>query len=158
MANDRVSRMRSGRFARWCALLLAWSIAFATVCSLAWADDPAPADAKGPFTDTEKEARQLYSQGQIHYSLGEYDEAVAAFRRAYELTAAPGLLFNIAQAHRLNSDCKQALEAYRHFARLVPTSEHRGEAEKQSAALTVRCGVVPPPAPRSEVADPAQAV
>src|SRR5262245_39858135 len=88
--------------------------------------------ARGDAPDAgsrEKQARELFARGQTHYSLGEYEQAVADFRRAYELTAAPGLLFNIAQAHRLNGDCKQALEIYRHFVRLAPESEYRAEAE-----------------------------
>src|SRR6185295_10904221 len=64
---------------------------------------------------------------------------------------------NIAQAHRLNGECKPALEAYRHFTRLVPTSEYRAESDTQIAALTVRCGeVAPTPARRPEAPKPAQ--
>jgi len=116
--------------------------------------------ARADDADKDKEARQLYSQGQIHYSLGEYEQAVGAFRRAYELSGAPGLLFNIAQAHRLNGECKPALEAYRHFKRLAPTSDYRAEAETQIAALTVRCGEVTPAAPPSQAegAKPPQSV
>jgi len=97
--------------------------------------------AAGSAAD-DKEARSLFNQGQVHYSLGEYEQAIADFRRAYELTSAPGLLFNIAQAHRLNGQCKQALEIYRHFVRLAPQSESRAEAQTQIAALAVRCGAV----------------
>jgi tetratricopeptide (TPR) repeat protein len=91
--------------------------------------------------DADKQARGLFEQGQVHYSLGEYDQAIAAFRKAYELTSAPGLLFNIAQAHRLNGQCKEALEVYRHFIRLAPDSQYRAEADQQVAALAIRCGV-----------------
>lgn len=86
------------------------------------------------------EARRAYEAGTKHYSLGEYDEAVALFRQAYDLSAAPGLLFNIAQAQRLAGRCAPALEAYKHFVRLDPTSAYRGEAEMQIAHLTPRCG------------------
>jgi tetratricopeptide (TPR) repeat protein len=111
--------------------------------SVARADD-GPADvAEATRKDADNEARALFARGQIHYSLGEYEQAIGQFRRAYELTSAPGLLFNIAQAHRLNGDCKQALEVYRHFIRLAPGSEYRGEADAQVATLTARCGAQP---------------
>jgi len=144
------------------ALLVATVAAAATTSGIARAADAsaAPAAAAASGGESEKEARLLFAQGQIHYSLGEYDLAVSAFRRAYELSAAPGLLFNIGQAHRLNGECKPALEAYRHFVRLVPTSEYRAEADTQIAALTVRCGEAAPPAPanRPEVVKPAPSI
>src|SRR5262249_34851212 len=65
-------------------------------------------------------AKRLFNQGQVHYSLGEYDQAISEFRAAYQLSSAPGLLFNIAQAYRLKGDCRQALEVYKHFLRLAP--------------------------------------
>src|SRR5262252_1876052 len=117
--------MRSRSFARRSALLLAWLAGIAATSPVARAADTAPAGGEAPGAGANKEAREFYSRGQIHYSLGEYDQAVAAFRRAYELSAAPGLLFNIAQAHRLNGQCKEALAVYRHFTRLVPDSEYR---------------------------------
>jgi tetratricopeptide (TPR) repeat protein len=114
--------------------------------------DAPPSAPETRTADAEKEARGLFAQGQIHYSLGEYPQAIAQFRRAYELTSAPGLLFNIAQAHRLDGDCKQALEVYRHFVRLAPGSPYRAEADAQIAALLPRCGPGSAPASPAPVA------
>jgi hypothetical protein len=125
------------------SLLIASVFGSSVISSVALA-----AEASVPHADVggddEKEARGMFMQGQVHYSLGEYAQAIAQFRRAYELTSAPGLLFNVAQAHRLAGQCPQALEVYRHFARLVPESEHRPEAEKHIEALVARCGAPPP--------------
>jgi tetratricopeptide (TPR) repeat protein len=115
------------------------------------ADGP-PIAPEAKTAEAEKEARGLFAQGQIHYSLGEYQQAIAQFRRAYELTSAPGLLFNIAQAHRLDGDCKQALEVYRHFVRLAPESPYRAEADVQIGALAPRCGAGAAPALPAPVA------
>jgi tetratricopeptide (TPR) repeat protein len=132
---------------RW-ALLLAIAVAGGASARLARAAAADPATAETPATEPDTDARRLFAQGQVHYSLGEYEQAITAFRRAYELSKAPGLLFNVAQAYRLNGDCKQALEVYRHFTRLVPDSEYRLEADTHIAALVVRCGeAVPPSAP-----------
>src|SRR4051812_14843514 len=114
-----------------------------------------PSVAPAAEGGNEKEARELFTQGQLHYSLGEYDEAIVQFRRAYELTAAPGLLFNIAQAHRLAGQCKRAIDVYRHFIRLAPESEYRAEADMHVASLVLRCGAATPaPADETTVASP----
>ena len=108
------------------------------------------------------EARRDYEQGRAHYALGEYPEAIALFRKAYELSAAPGLLFDIAQAYRLEGNCSKAIELYRHFARLAPESPRRGDAEEYEKNLTAQCEPPPPraslpEAPRPIAATPAVA-
>ena len=90
------------------------------------------------------EAKRRFEEGQILYSLGEYESAIDLFRRAYELSGASALLFNIAQAHRLNGNCRQAMEIYRHFVRLTPESPERHEAESHIAVLAATCPVVVP--------------
>lgn len=99
------------------------------------ADSPAEVDV----TNDRARARVLFQQGQVHYSLAEYDEAIALFREAYELTGAPGLLFDTAQAHRLKGDCQRAVEIYRHFLRLAPASKQAGEAQVHVSALAPTC-------------------
>jgi tetratricopeptide (TPR) repeat protein len=90
--------------------------------------------------DGETDARKAYEKGQNHYELGEYSAAVTLFRRAYELSSAPGLLFNIAQAYRLSGDCAKALDEYRHFVRLDPQSSRRDDADAYIAQLGAECG------------------
>jgi tetratricopeptide (TPR) repeat protein len=119
------------------ALAVASLLAAATSAHAAPPDPPA-APAPAPV-DGRAHAKRLFEQGQAHYDLGEYDEAIAAFREAYEISSAPALLFNIAQAHRLKGDCPRALQVYRHFVRLDPDSLHRSAAEGQIAALSAQC-------------------
>src|SRR6478735_7554353 len=66
----------------------------------------------------DKTAREHYNQGILHYDLGEIDQAIAEFKQAYAISAAPGLLFNIAQAFRYKKDYEQALHFYRTYLRL----------------------------------------
>ncbi|MCE9579307.1 MAG: tetratricopeptide repeat protein [Deltaproteobacteria bacterium] len=61
-------------------------------------------------------ARSLYVEGDTHFRLAEYDQAIVLFKEAYRLDPAPGLLFNLAQAYRLKGDCRQALWFYEKFA------------------------------------------
>jgi tetratricopeptide (TPR) repeat protein len=88
--------------------------------------------------EAEAKARAEYEQGTTHFNLGEYAEAAAAFRRAYELSKAPGLLFNLGQAHRLAGgpgSCKAALLVYQSYVRLDPNGRFRATADKYIVAM-----------------------
>ncbi len=100
----------------------------------------------GPVTE---EALRAYDQGHTHYDLGEYQAAIEHFRHAYELSRAPALLFNIAQAHRMNKDCPRALDTYRTFLRLTADETLRQEGEEHVRRLSIECGsaAIPAPAP-----------
>ena len=52
----------------------------------------------------EDPARAHYDRGMQRYNLGDFDGAITAFDAAYAVSKAPGLLFNLAQAHRLALD------------------------------------------------------
>src|SRR5438552_1892625 len=77
--------------------------------------------------DPERRARELYELGLRHYNLGEYEPAIEAFKSAYLLSQASGLLLNIAQAQRLAGHCSQAALFYRNYLRAEPDSPHRAE-------------------------------
>ncbi|MGZ3427783.1 MAG: tetratricopeptide repeat protein, partial [Polyangia bacterium] len=64
-----------------------------------------------------------------HYELGAFDDAIVEFKRAYELTSAPGLLFNIAQVYRMKKDAEQAVYFYRTYLRLMPDAPNRADVE-----------------------------
>jgi tetratricopeptide (TPR) repeat protein len=135
---------------------------------IAWAPRPAAADdadadrrpagappgarAEAPTSEPRTRARALFKQGQLHYSLGEYQQAIAHFREAYQLSAEPALLFDIAQAQRLGGNCPAALEIYRHFVRLAAGSPHAAEAVARIDELSRRCGTPGSEAPGADVA------
>jgi tetratricopeptide (TPR) repeat protein len=78
------------------------------------------------------EAERLYKEGQEAYDDHRYDAALALWKRSYELSRRPALLFNLAQAYRLRSqegDCARAVKSYRKFLKLVPDSPRRATAE-----------------------------
>ena len=64
-----------------------------------------------------------------HYELGQFDDAIDDFKRAYELTSAPGLFFNLAQVYRMKKDAEQALYFYSTYLRLVPDATNRADVE-----------------------------
>jgi tetratricopeptide (TPR) repeat protein len=89
----------------------------------------------------ELRAQELYRSGNAHYNLAEFDAAIADFKAAYELSAAPGLLFNLAQAARLGHHNEQALHYYKTYLRLRPDATNRADVEAHIAMLQT----VPPP-------------
>lgn len=92
---------------------------------------PAPGPVAPALTEEEKraQAKALYEKGLSHYNLGEFDQAIAAFRKAYEISSAPGLLFNIAQSFRLKKDYEQAMYFYSTYLRLKPDAANRADVE-----------------------------
>jgi tetratricopeptide (TPR) repeat protein len=88
---------------------------------------PVWAQPQGAFA--EAQARELYKKGMIRYELGEFDAAIEAFKAAYELTNAPGLLFNLAQINRMKQDWVQALHFYRTYLRLQPSAPNRTDVD-----------------------------
>jgi tetratricopeptide (TPR) repeat protein len=84
-----------------------------------------------PPADPKIEAKAHFDKGNTHYNLGEFDEAIAEFKTAYELSSAPGLLFNIAQSYRLKKDYEQANQFYKTYLRLKPDAANRAEVEER---------------------------
>jgi tetratricopeptide (TPR) repeat protein len=104
----------------------------ASTSALAQPAPPAPAPAPAPTADNDAkkaEAKALYDKGLGHYNLGEWDQAIEAFRKAYAISSAPGLLFNIGQSFRLKKDYEQALYFYGTYLRLKPDAPNRSDVE-----------------------------
>lgn len=126
---------------------LSWALLACAVFATARAGaqgKPSPQDS------TTREARTLYDEALRHYNVAEYDAAIEKFKRAYVLTSAPELLFNIAQAHRLKGpgSCAAALQFYESYLRVQPQSARRASVE--SAIADMRTCVAkeePPPTP-----------
>ena len=81
--------------------------------------------------ERDRKAKDLYEQGNTHYDLAEYDQAIELFKQAYALSHRPTLLYNIAQAYRLKNDCEQALQVYKNYLRVDPNSPFRAKVESR---------------------------
>lgn len=88
-------------------------------------------------------AEALYDEGQRAYENGAFATAVAKWKQSYELSGAPGLLFNVAQALRLGGDCAGALSTYRRFVEIDPTADQRVLADDFVRELEPKCGARP---------------
>jgi tetratricopeptide (TPR) repeat protein len=85
--------------------------------------------------DAMQEAKDHYDRGMAHYELGEFAAAADEFKLAYARSQAPGLLFNLGQATRLNKDYEQALHFYRAYLRVRPDAANREDVEKRIAEI-----------------------
>jgi tetratricopeptide (TPR) repeat protein len=86
-----------------------------------------------------EEARREFQRGRGAYDLAQYDQAIAHFTRAYQLSSEPVLIFNIAQANRLMGRCGKAIELYQQYVRLAPATEEAEAARAHLETLGQTC-------------------
>jgi tetratricopeptide (TPR) repeat protein len=73
--------------------------------------------------ETDTRARQLYLRGDRFYQEGRYEEAVAAFQEAFDLSQRPLLHFNLANAYERLGRLEEALASLRAYAPHAPVEE-----------------------------------
>jgi len=112
-------------------VLLVLAVSFTSVAS-AWgvhAQSPRPDQAQLA------EAKAAFEAGSRAYEEGEFESALKSFRRAYELTDSPDLLYNIATvSDRMRLD-EDALQAYEGYLDARPGSADREHVEGRIAVL-----------------------
>jgi hypothetical protein len=109
----------------------------------------APADAAAvPATPQEAEMQTHRALGHRLFRLGRYEEAVAAFRRAYEVKADARLLYDIAECYRELGAVDQALFYYDRYLAGWPDAFDRAEVEEKVAELE---GMRGSPAPHAAI-------
>jgi tetratricopeptide (TPR) repeat protein len=103
-------------------------------------------------------AEKAFNLGEQHFKLGEYPQALDAFKNAYRDAADPALLFNIGQCYRLLGDSTQALRFYRLYLHDVPDSPRREQVERLVEKLegSIAAQKTKPP-PHVDVGAPASA-
>jgi tetratricopeptide (TPR) repeat protein len=97
-------------------------------------------------TPADVEVEEHVAQGHRLYLLGRYQDAIAEYRRAYELRADPQFLFQIGEAYRQLGANEQALFYYERYLPSAAPGPDREVAEQRVAEIvSLRAG--PPPAP-----------
>jgi tetratricopeptide (TPR) repeat protein len=83
------------------------------------------------------DARKAVVEGKTQYDLGHYREAISLWEKVYLECPSPGLLFNLAQAHRMLGDKEEAITLYRSWLRESTDKdpEVRKEVEARVAEL-----------------------
>jgi tetratricopeptide (TPR) repeat protein len=81
------------------------------------------------------EARMLFQAGELAFADGRFESALESFRRSYELSHRPELLYNIGTAaDRLRRDA-EAITAFEQFLAARPETPNRHEIEGRLAVL-----------------------
>jgi hypothetical protein len=112
---------------------------FAAVAAFAIAVAPIAAYADTSWSGTvPAKARALAERGRAFHDAGNYAAAITAFTQAYVMAPSPALLFNLAQAYRLQGDCEDAALMYRRYLATNPSPEGRALAEMHLASVE-RC-------------------
>ncbi len=96
----------------------------------------APAARAAELTPAQKlEMKQLYERATRAYDVGKYNEAIEEYQKAYEIGGDPPMLYNIAQAYRLNDQPGEALRFYRRYLQRAPGARNREDVERKIADL-----------------------
>jgi tetratricopeptide (TPR) repeat protein len=108
-----------------------------------------------PAAPADVEVDEHVAQGHRLYLLGRYQDAIAEYRRAYELRADPQFLFQIAEAYRQLGATEQALFYYERYLAGAAAGPDRGVAEQRVAEIeSLRAATAPPGPSASLVAVP----
>ncbi len=99
---------------------------------------PPPAAGEGYISEIDARVAVAAALGDRLFKLGRYDEAVAEYRRAYELRADPAFLYHIAECYRERGAGEQALFYYKRYLAAKPDSPERGEVLDKIADLDHR--------------------
>ena len=91
-------------------------------------------------------ARASYEEGLQAYQQQRYQPAADAFERAYAISGTPLILFNIGQCYRKLGVVPRALEAYRRYLAIAPTTDPPATANEARGYIRE----LEAPAPRPE--------
>ena len=74
-------------------------------------------------------AKALFAMGNQHYNLGEFTQALEAYKLAYRIKPLPAFLFNIAQCHRKLGQHREAVAMYQSYLVGVPDASNKALVE-----------------------------
>jgi hypothetical protein len=97
--------------------------------------------------DDAQQARELFTQGNTFFDLGQFDKAIDAWQKGYQLKNDPGFLYNIAQAYRVLTDAQKAIFFYKRYLSNAPKAHNREEVEQKIEALQKQLSAQEPAKP-----------
>jgi len=104
-----------------------------------------------------RQAKALYEEGMKQYRLGDFAQALDAFKQAYLSHPDPTFLFDIGQCYRKLGQPAQAAEAYKNYLRDRPDADNRADIERLIAEEEARARSAAPLAATPAEARPATA-
>lgn len=106
----------------------------------------------GAQSTSDELARRHFESGVAYLEESDYDSAITAFQKSYELSKRPEILLNLATVHERKSDFASAIAALRAYLEAAPEGEHVTIVESRIRNLEKRqqeaapAEVMPPPA------------
>lgn len=97
-----------------------------------------PSSAPSPRSDGQGLARRFFEAGEQNYAAGRYAEAVRNYRRAYELSGRPQLLFNLANAHERQGEYEAAARELSQYLSSLEQPRERVAIEQRIDSLERR--------------------
>jgi tetratricopeptide (TPR) repeat protein len=85
--------------------------------------------------DNRSVARDAYQEGTRLYDVGDFNDALTAFKKAYLNYEEPTFLFNMAQCYRQLGQKQEAVRMYRSYLRKVDDAPNRAEVSRIIASL-----------------------
>src|SRR4051812_43992999 len=79
--------------------------------------------------DATARAKALYQLGTKHYQVGEYRQALDAFKAGYLAKPNAAFLFNLGQCHRMLGELDEEVREYRAYLRESPNAPNRADVE-----------------------------
>ena len=89
-------------------------------------------------------AAELLQKGLRSYAVGEYDDAIAAFKQGYELEPRADFLYALGQAQRMQGDCRAAAASYRAYLRTAPPERSARPARENLKRCETQLATAPP--------------
>jgi tetratricopeptide (TPR) repeat protein len=104
-------------------------------------------------------AKELFRQAEVHFKLGEFDQALPLYKQAYREKPLPAMLFNIAQCHRFLKQYERCAFFFERFLLEVPDTPHRENVlEMIEQCKKAEAGGTQPPATQPTSAPTTQQV
>jgi len=82
-----------------------------------------------------QEMKLHYERATRAYDVQKYSEAVEEYQKAYEIGGDPAMLYNVAQAYRLDDQLPEAVRFYRRYLQRSPNARNRDDVEKKVTEL-----------------------
>lgn len=101
-----------------------------------------PSHAQAQSQDTRNRARQLYTEAQALFDAGNFPQAEASFRAAYQAVPNPVVLKAIATAQERQGNISGSIETLQQYLRESPNAPDRAEMEHHMQELAARPATV----------------
>jgi tetratricopeptide (TPR) repeat protein len=116
---------------------IAWALVSAAllVPAVSGAEDEPAGAADEPQKIDLEQAKAKYEEGKGHFEEGEYEQALAAFTEAYNLSNKPDLLFNLGVCSEKLGQSAKAIAYYELYLEENPEATDRDDVSKRLEAL-----------------------